>query len=297
VRRALVIGGHGQLGIAIRDAFDMELVAPTRLEFDLVRDDIEQQLAAVEPDVLINCAAFHNVDQCEREPMPAFEANAIAVDRLAAACARRGVTFVTISTDYVFAGTGERPYRESDATEPRTSYGTSKLAGELLTRRHGPRHIIVRTSGVFGTRGTSSKGYTLIDKVLAQAERGDPTRMVDDMTFSPSFAPHVAVAIRALIEREAFGTHHVVNAGHCTWFQFVRTAFAKAGLTDAPLEAITYASLGNRTQRPMYSPMENTTFEGLGIAAMPSWETALDDYLAVRRARVTAGQLPATAQK
>ncbi len=287
-RKLLVIGAYGQLGTALRSAYGGTIVAPTHAEFDIVTGDIEAQLDAAAPDVAINCAAFHNVDRCEREPEAAFAANALAVDRFAVACAKRDITFVTVSTDYVFSGTGTRAYREGDAAEPRTAYGASKLAGELLARRHGPRHIIARTSGVFGTTGTSSKGYTLIDKVLAQAERGEPTRMVADMTFSPSYAPHVARAILELIERDAYGIHHVTNAGGCSWFDFVRTAFVKAGLGAAPLEATTYAALGNPTQRPMHSPLENTTFATLGIAPLPSWQMALDEFLAARRARLAA---------
>jgi dTDP-4-dehydrorhamnose reductase len=168
---------------------------------------------------------------------------------------------------------------------PRTAYGASKAAGEFLTRRHGERHLIVRTSGVFGTTGTSNKGYTLIEKVLRQAERGETTRMVADMVFSPSYAPHVARAVRDLLDAEAFGTHHVTNAGACSWYEFVETAFAKAGLAGAPLERASYAALNNPTKRPMYSALENTTFAAAGIAPLPPWQAALDEYLATRKAR------------
>ena len=282
----LLVGGFGQLGTAIREAARAPIVAPSHAEFDIMRGDPEALLASVDPYVAINCAAFHDVDRCEREPESAFVANAIAVDRFAAACARRGTIFVTVSTDYVFSGTSERAYREDDAPAPRTAYGASKYAGELLARRHGPRHIIVRTSGVFGTTGTSSKGYTLIEKVLGQAERGEPTRMVADMTFSPSYAPHVARAMLDLVECESFGTYHVTNAGSCSWYEFVKTAFEKAGLDRAPLEPITYASLGNPTQRPMYSPLRNTTFARAGITPLASWRDALDEFLVARRARL-----------
>ena len=209
--------------------------------------------------MLINCSAFHNVDLCEREPAAAFAINALAVDGAAQACAARGVAFATFSTDYVFDGAPDgalgRAYREDDAVGPRTAYGASKAAGEFLTRRHGDRHYVVRTSGVFGTTGTSNKGYTLIEKVLRQAERGEPTRMVADMIFSPSYAPHVARAVADLVDAQAFGTHHVVNAGACSWYEFVRTAFAKAGLAGAPLEPVTYAAMNNPTRRPMHSPL------------------------------------------
>lgn len=287
MKRILLVGGSGQLGTALRSALsDRDVFAPPHADVDLLTTDPQQLLAAHPCDVAINCAAFHNVDRCEREPEAAFAANAIAVDRFAAAAARCGVVFVTISTDYVFAGDLGRAYREDDVPMPRTVYGTSKLAGELLVRRHGPRHIVVRASAIFGTLGTSNKGYTMIDKVLAQAQRGEPTRVVADMTFSPSYAPHVARGIRDVIDARAFGTHHLTNRGACTWFEFVRTAFTKAGLAAAPLEPISYASFGSTTARPMYSPLENTTFAGLGIDPLPPWETALDEYLAHRRATV-----------
>lgn len=283
MRRILLVGGSGQLGSALRAEFtDDEINAPVHAAFDLVQDDAGALLDGPHVDLAINCAAFHNVDACEREPDKAFAANTLAVDRFARACAERDVAFMTISTDYVFDGTATRPYREDDAPGPRTAYGVSKLGGELLARRSGAKHYVVRTSGVFGTVGTSSKGYTLIDKVLAQAERGEPTRMVADMTFSPSYAPHVARAIHALIDAHAYGLHHITNAGECTWYDFVRTAFAKAGYADAPLEPVTYASFHNPVQRPMYSPLANTTFGALGIAPLPRWDAALDDYLQAR---------------
>lgn len=286
MKRILLIGGSGQLGTALREELgDREIVAPAHAAFDLVTDDPAELLDASRYDAAINCAAFHNVDTCEREPERAFAANTLAVDRFARACAQRDVAFMTISTDYVFDGTATRPYTEADATGPRTAYGVSKLGGELLARRAGPKYFIVRSSGVFGTIGTSSKGYTLIDKVLGQAERGEPTRMVADMTFSPSYAPHVARAIRAILDARAYGTHHVTNAGACSWFSFVQTAFAKAGFANAPLEPVAYASFKNPVQRPMYSPLANTTFAPLGIAPMPPWEAALDEYLACRFSR------------
>jgi dTDP-4-dehydrorhamnose reductase len=288
--RIAIVGGSGQLGTALRAALaGREVVAPPRAETPLEDPDaLARLLDETRPGVLVNCAAFHNVDVCERAPRDAFAINALAVEGAARACAERGVAFVTISTDYVFAGTLERPYREDDAVGPRTAYGASKAAGEFLARRHGARHLIVRTSGVFGTTGTSNKGYTLIEKVLRQAEQGEPTRMVADMVFSPSYAPHVARAIRDLIDAEAWGTHHVTNAGSCSWYEFVRTAFEKAGLGGAPLSATTYAALGNPTPRPMRSALENTTFARAGIAPLPRWEAALEEFLAARRARLAA---------
>ncbi len=112
--------------------------------------------------------------------------------------------------------------------------------------------------------------------------------MVADMVFSPSYAPHVARAMRDLIDAGAYGTHHVTNAGACSWFEFVQAAFTRAGLAGAPLEPSTYASLQNPTRRPMYSALENTTFAAAGIAPLPSWSTALDEFLAARTARLSS---------
>ena len=290
--RIAIIGASGQLGSALREVFaERELITPSHAEL-AVEDAaaLAQLLAATDAELVINCSAFHHVDTCEREPDKAFAINALAVDGAAAACAAAGAAFMSLSTDYVFDGTLGRAYREDDAVGPRTAYGASKAAGEFLVRRHGPRHYIVRTSGVFGTTGGSNKGYTLVEKVLQQAERGEPTRMVADMTFSPSYAPHVARSIRDLVDRDAFGTHHVVNAGACTWYEFVRTAFAKAGLSGAPLEPVAYAALNNPTQRPMYSPLANGTFARIGIAQPPAWETALDEFLTARKARLAAAR-------
>jgi dTDP-4-dehydrorhamnose reductase len=289
-QRIAIVGASGQLGSALRaELAGREVIAPPHAELPFEdAGAVERFLDERRPDVLINCSAFHNVDLCEREPDRAFALNALAVDAAARGCAARGVAFATVSSDYVFEGSLGRPYREDDAVGPLTAYGASKAAGEFLTRRHGPRHLIVRTSGVFGTSGTSNKGYTLIERVLGQAERGEPTRMVADMVFSPSYAPHVARAMRALLEREAYGTHHLTNRGACSWYEFVRTAFEKAGLGGAPLEPVSYAALGNPTRRPPYSPLENTTLAALGMAPLPAWTDALDEFLAARRRRLAA---------
>jgi dTDP-4-dehydrorhamnose reductase len=293
VRRVAIIGASGQLGSALVTAFaGRETLTPAHAELDLQdRAALETFLDDSQPDLLINCAAFHNVDACEREPARAFTLNALAVDSAAEACAAREIAFATISTDYVFDGTLGRAYREHDAPNPRTAYGVSKLAGELLTRRHGPRHYVFRASGVFGTVGTSNKGYTLIEKVLQQAARGETTRMVSDMIFSPTYAPDAARAIREVVDAELYGTHHITNAGACSWYEFVRTAFVKADLGEAPLEPISYSSFGNPTPRPMYSPLENTTFASAGLTPMPAWEAALDAFLIARRSRLAASEV------
>jgi dTDP-4-dehydrorhamnose reductase len=197
-----ILGASGQLGAALEAAYgDRPLLTPAHAEVDIEDSAaLGTFLTERKPAMLINCTAFHNVDECERLPERAFAVNALAVDRAAKLCAAARIGFATMSTDYVFDGTLGRAYAEGDAPNPMSAYGVSKLAGELLVRRHGREHFIFRLSGVYSASGTSNKGYTFIERVLQQAERGEPVRIVRNMTFSPTYAPHAARVIRDAID-------------------------------------------------------------------------------------------------
>jgi dTDP-4-dehydrorhamnose reductase len=281
--RVLVIGGSGQLGREIVAVFaDRPAHAPAHADLDLEQADaVLTTLGRLRPTLVVNAAAYHHVERCEAYPERAFAVNALAVDRLAAACALAGAALVTFSTDYVFDGLAGAPYRESDGPNPLSAYGASKLAGEHLVRRHGGRHFIVRTSGLYGRRPSTVKGYTFIDRVLRQAEAGEPVRVVDDVTFSPSFAPHVATALRALVEREAFGTYHVSDAGAISWFTFACEAFALRGL-DARPEAVSAEAFAGAARRPKYSALAHEGIARAGLPPMPDWRQGLEEYLQTR---------------
>lgn len=284
-----IVGASGQLGAALAEAYAGRLLlTPPHRELDLEDGAaLAAFLTAHRPAVLINCAAFHNVDECERSPERAFAVNALAVDRAAGLCAAAGVAFATMSTDYVFDGAHSRPYVETDAPNPLSAYGVSKLAGELLVRRHGPEHYVFRLSGVYSVLGTSNKGYTFVERVLQQAERGEPLRIVRNMTFSPTFAPHAARVIRDAIDARAYGTHHVTNAGFTTWYDFAAAAFARAGLTPA-VEELQYDNYRSAVKRPLYSPLASATLAAAGVSGAPAWEAGLDEFLAGRAARKAA---------
>ncbi len=282
--RPVVLGGRGQLGTDLLAVLhDRDPIAPERSEADLEdHDSLVAMLERRRPSIVINAAAYTNVDRSEVEPEKAFAINALGVDALAQACARAGVALAHVSTDYVFSGQSARPYAEHDEPRPINVYGISKLAGELLARRHGERWFIFRTSGLYGLAGSSGKGYTFIDKVLAQAEQGKPVRVVDDMTFSPSYSMHVAQAMRRIIESGRFGLYHVTNAGACTWFEFAREAFAIVGLEPdfAPIKTSDFPS---RVSRPMYSALAHEAIAREGFEDLPGWRAGLRDYLAGRR--------------
>ena len=287
--RVVIIGASGQLGAELMGAFaDLAPIGVEHRFFDIeVPAAIAKLLLRHKPDVVINTAAFHNVELCETRPDRAMAVNALAVDQLAAQCAAANVVFAHVSTDFVFDGETARPYIESDPCRPLSAYGISKYAGELLLWRNTERAYVFRTSGLYGIRGSSVKGYTFVERMLTQAEEGKPLRVVDDVTFSPSYAPHVASAIRRVIESGRFGTYHVTNAGACTWFTFASEIFRQAGL-HPNLTATTQAEFASLARRPRYSVLAHRALLELGLPEIPSWEDGIRNYIAQRRERGTS---------
>ena len=281
--RVLVVGASGQLGRELMKAFAD--TNPVGVDHALV--DVEHPIAFATalrrhaPDLVINTAAFHNVELCETRPDRAFAVNALAVDACAAQCANAGISFAHVSTDYVFDGSATEPYDETAPARPINAYGISKYAGELLVARSAPRHYIFRTSGLYGIAGSSTKGYTFVERILTQAEAGKPLRVVDDVTFSPSYAPHVAATIRRVVESERFGTYHVTNAGACTWYEFATEALRCAGIA-ADVTAVTQATFPSIANRPPYSALANDAVAELGIEPAPPWTVGVAAYLAER---------------
>jgi dTDP-4-dehydrorhamnose reductase len=276
--RVLLLGGSGQLGSEIARWSDCEVVASSRAEADVERaDEIARVIERVVPDTVINCTAFHNVDVCEAQPERAFAVNAVAVDRLARLCKERDATFVTISTDYVFDGEAGRPYVESDVPRPISAYGVSKLAGELLVGRLQMKAFVVRTCGLYGTRVSSSKGYTFVDRIIKQAKAHETIRIVRDVVASPTYAVHLADALRALLRTQDYGLYHAAAAGAVSWYDFAAEVLRQAGV-DHPIEPIPATVWKPGTRRPLFSALASVKLEALGFA-MPPWQNGIRDYL------------------
>ncbi len=277
--RVLLFGGTGQLGSEIaRRWTDCAIVAPSSAEAD-VEDERAVAAAVVRhaPDLIVNCTAFHNVDVCQREPERAFAVNATAVERMARAARGANAAFVTFSTDYVFDGETERPYRESDEPHPLSQYGASKLEGERRVERLEMAAYVVRTCGLYGTRISSSKGYTFVDRVLERGRAGEPQRIVSDSFASPTYAVNLADAVRGLVGTKAYGLYHAAAEGAVSWFDFAAEALRRAGV-DGPLEPISRQSWKPETPRPRFSALASERLAGLGIR-MPTWSEGLGDYL------------------
>jgi dTDP-4-dehydrorhamnose reductase len=280
VKRVLLIGGSGQLGTEIRRRWDdCDIVAPPHGELDIAESEqLRAALARFRPDVLVNCAAFSDVDRCEEEPERAFAINARAVGAAAALARDFDAVFVTISTDYVFDGEAKRPYAESDPPHPLSVYGASKLAGEQLVERLRSPAFVVRTCGLYGTPAPGGRA-PFIERVLAHRDEA-PVRVVADVVASPTFAGHLAGALARLLETEAYGLYHAVDSGAVSWFDFATEAIRQAGVPVAvqPIEAAAWKAAA---VRPRFSTLENANLTRLGIA-MPSWRAGIAAYLGLQ---------------
>lgn len=278
-RRALLIGGSGRLGTAIRATWsDYAIDAPPRAELDLESaDGVANAIDRFSPGVVVNCAAFADVDACERFVERAFALNAVAVERAARACGDRGVVFVTISTDYVFDGRTQRPYAEDDPAHPLSVYGTSKLAGELLVERLGGRALVIRTCGLYGQSRRAGAVPSFAERILAQARAGEPLAVVSDTIASPTYAEHLAEAIRALLAADASGLFHAAGAGPASWYDFAAELLAQAGI-DAAIEPIAAHEWKAGARRPRFSALDDRKLRAAGFA-MPSWKDGVAAYV------------------
>jgi dTDP-4-dehydrorhamnose reductase len=276
--RVLLVGGSGQLGSEILGRWSGDAIAaPAHDRLDLEDSAaLEREIAAAGAELVVNCAAFHNVDVCESQPDRAFAVNALAVDRAAAICERLGAAFLTVSTDYVFDGAACAPYTEADCPHPLSAYGASKLAGEHLVLRRSMRAYVVRTCGVYGVRTSQSKG-TFIDRIVTQARGGDVPRVVDDVIAAPTYAGHLANALRELVRTSEYGLYHACNVGPVSWYDFASAALELAGVPGR-VEAISASQWKAPARRPAYSALANARFAALGIV-MPGWREGIAAYL------------------
>lgn len=277
--RIAVLGAAGQLGRDLCPRLPGDVVPLSRGDLDLAdAATVASRLAAVRPDVLVNCAAYNFVDKAEAEPEAAFAVNAWGVRALAQACAASQIRLVHFSTDYVFGldATRSTPFTENDAPGPVSVYGLSKLAGEYLVRSIAPNALVIRTCGLYGVHGSGGKGGNFVETMLRVAGQGKPLRVVADQRCTPSYTVDVAEATAALIRAGASGLFHVTNAASCNWHEFATEIFRLAKMTPE-LTAITSAQFGAAARRPAYSVLANSA----GVTMRP-WQEALAAYMTER---------------
>lgn len=278
----LLLGARGQLGSDLaRVLGGADLVALGRPELDVTdAAALARAVADVAPAVILNGTAFNRVDDAEADPAPAFAVNAVAVHHLARLAARHGARLVHFSTDYVFGGAGPGPYTEDAAPAPLSAYGVSKLAGEWCVRSAGPRHLVIRSSGLYGVAGSRGKGGNFVETMLRLAHEQKPIRVVDDQVLSPTYTADLAEAVvRLLAADPPGGVYHLTNGGACSWFEFARRIFDLCDLRP-DLAATSSAAFGARARRPSNSVLVSTRLETLGLAPLRPWPEALAAYLA-----------------
>lgn len=287
--KIVITGGEGQLAADLLQSLaHHDVVALGRDRLDVAnRDAIEQIFAQERPDVIVNTAAFHRVDLCEDEPEQSFMINAAAPQRLARACARSEATLVHFSTDYVFDGSRTSPYHETDTVNPLSVYGSSKAAGEMAIRATTERHLIVRTTGVFGIAGVASRHGNFVENMLRLAAKGDPMFVVADQTLTPTYARDLAESVRALVDAEIHGTVHVTGGGQCSWYEFAADIVRLAG-SSTPITPVRQRDRPTPARRPAYSVLAHDTLQTLGIPEPRHWQEALHEYLWYRAGALEA---------
>jgi dTDP-4-dehydrorhamnose reductase len=274
--RILITGAAGMLGqdlVRAAAALDHDVTALARADLDIADPAaVSAAITAASPDVVVNCAAYTNVDGAETDLETAHLVNGAAAGTVAAAAARARAWTIHISSDYVFDGRKGAPYLESDATGPLSVYGASKLAGERAVADGAPgRHTIVRSSWLFGTGGLCFPATIL----RVGAERDELT-VVDDQIGCPTFTGHLAEALVALAREPASGVVHVAGGGHCSWFEFAREIVAAGALSCSVVPGST-ADLGRPAPRPAFSVLRS---ERTGAAPeLPDWREGLAAYM------------------
>jgi dTDP-4-dehydrorhamnose reductase len=280
-RSALVTGGSGQLGSDLAELLegDWEVSAPPHAELDVSDDDaVARAFETARPRVVFNCAAFHNVDVCERQEDRSFEVNARAVKRLAERCAESGASLVHLSTNYVFSGDRDEPYAEEDPPAPESVYAISKLAGERAALTYCPDALVVRSAGLYGLHGSASKGGNFVQRMLTRAREGGQLRMVADQRLSPTFTSDLAQGLLEAIDAGARGLLHMTNAGACSWYEFTEAILELSGL-EVPIEPVETTIRSGGARRPLNGVLASTRAEQLGLGALRPWRDALAAYM------------------
>ena len=279
--KTLVIGAAGQLGQDLMRSLGEGAVGLNHADIDVTDGvGVSRIIRQHQPDWVINTAAFHRVDDCELNPTLAFAVNAVGAGNVARAAEEAGAGVVFYSTDYVFGGEGRArhdPHTESSLPDPYNVYGVSKLAGERLVMNGNPRHLVIRSAGLYGT-ATSRKGWTFPELMVNKGRSDGWVKVVTDQALSPTYTHDLAETTKALMERDARGLFHITNAGECSWFELAQATFDITGIA-VNMEPTLTVTGERRARRPPYSAMSSERLEAAGVSPLRPWREALAHYL------------------
>ena len=278
-QRIIVLGATGQLGTDLVEVLshegNFEVFPISHQDADCTDPKtVRRTLTQVRPDIVVNCAAFVRVDECEERVGDAFAVNAVGAYNVAKACAEIEALCVYVSTDYVFDGAKNNAYAESDTPNPINVYGASKLAGEYLTRQAARRWLMVRTASLFGKTGARGKGGNFVETIIRKAKAGEPIRVINNITMSPTYSRDAAGGLAALLRNRATGLFHLVNQGACTWYEFAKTISDVVELGN-PVHPVSSNEFPAQALRPQNSALIT---EQTSVQLRP-WKEALKAYL------------------
>ncbi|MEE8348333.1 MAG: dTDP-4-dehydrorhamnose reductase [Acidobacteriota bacterium] len=270
-----ITGAKGMLGQALSKAFSKHSLTPlSSRDLDVTSlESVRRVVADLKPDWVIHAAAYTQVDAAEANSLEAYRVNALGTRNLAMAVHESGSRLAYYSTDYVFDGTQERPYREWDPANPLSVYGASKLAGEFFLRSLCPKHLIVRTSWLFGAGGPHFVG-----KIMAAAEKKKSLEVVSDQRGSPTFTTDLAYMTLCLVAANKSGTYHVTNSGNCSWEEFAREILTLCDI-ESEIRPINSEQLATPARRPRNSILNNYLLQLEGMPLLRPWQSALAAFL------------------
>jgi dTDP-4-dehydrorhamnose reductase len=274
--KVLLTGSQGMLAQAFlkKKPKEWNILATDIEELDITQPGrVEKAVRAFQPNVIINCAAFTRVDDCETEKEAAFALNAAGPGNLAEPAQKIGAKLVHFSTDYIFDGGKKSPYLEDDPPLPINVYGMSKLEGEENIRKKADNHLIIRTQWLYGDGGNH-----FVKTILKMAKERDSIKVVNDQFGSPTWTEDLVDATIELIKKDRTGTYHVVNSGECSWYDFAVQIVKEAGLNTKVIPCAT-SEFPRPAKRPAYSVLSTQKIEAFLGTALPTWQTALKRQL------------------
>ncbi len=280
--KAAIIGANGQLGAEVCAEFirNGEAVCPlTHAEVEISEiDSVRKVFGAVRPQAIINTAAMHHVENCEAEPLRAYQVNALGPRNLALVAKELDAVLIQVSTDYVFDGRKRQPYVETDPPLPLNVYGNTKLAGEAYVQAIASRYFIIRTSALYGEYPCRAKGRNFVQLMLKLARERDQLAVVDDEIVSPTLTTDLARQIVSLSRCEDYGLYHGTAEGSCSWYEFAREIFRAAGI-QVRLRPALPNEFASKVPRPKYSVLENHGLKAINLNAFRPWQEGLRSYL------------------
>ena len=273
--KILITGASGMLGYDLQETLkNHELILFNSKTLDITNKQIvNEKIGKIEPDIVINAAAYTNVDACEKNYDDAYKVNALGPKNLAKVCKELDIPLVHISTDYVFNGEKNTPLKEEDEIGPKTAYGKTKLEGEIFIQKTCNKYFIIRTAWLYGCNGNN-----FVKTMLELAKNNNEINVVNDQVGSPTYTFDLAIAISKIIETDDYGSYHLTNSGSCSWYEFSKEIFKLSNI-NIKVNPVSTEEFPRPAPRPKYSVLSDEKWINKGFKPLRNYKEALKDYL------------------